>query len=276
MEDFTGMPVDQAGPSMPVAVTGWLEAPPVGADLRTAPAKKAAEEMAAESVVPPPPAFDIFRKAAVGIEERPTLNVIFKADVASSLEALERAVAVIPQDQVAFRVLDSGIGDVSEADVKTASAKGAVIFGFSVEADPAALKLAERDGIAIRTSDIIYEVVEAVRKDLERLLPSRTERTVTGKLRVLAIFKRETKSMILGGRVTSGVVKKGALVDVVKNGTSVRMGKITSLQQEKEDIAEAATGVECGLKVDTSAFTGDIAEGDMLEFVTEEQVRGSL
>ncbi|HXK36607.1 MAG TPA: translation initiation factor IF-2 [Candidatus Paceibacterota bacterium] len=276
MEDFTGAPVSEAGPSMPVAVTGWLEAPPVGAALVTAPAKKAAEDIAADSVLPPPPAFETFRTTTESEEEKVVLNVIFKADVSSSLEALERAVATISREQITLRVLDSGIGNVSEADVKTAAAKGAVIFGFSIGIDPAAAKLAERDSITIRTSDIIYEVVEAVRKDMERLLPSRTERTVVGKLRVLAIFKKDARSIILGGKVTTGVVKKGSLVDLVKEPEPVRVGKITSLQQEKQDVAEVATGVECGMRIDTSTFTGDIGEGDVLEFVTEAEVAQTL
>jgi translation initiation factor IF-2 len=97
-----------------------------------------------------------------------------------------------------------------------------------------------------------------------------------GKLRVLAIFKKETRSIILGGKVTTGVVKKGSLVDLVKGDAPVRVGKITSLQQEKQDVAEAATGVECGMRIDTSGFDGEIKEGDVLEFVTEAQVTQSL
>jgi translation initiation factor IF-2 len=271
MDNFTGTAVTSAGPSAPVSVTGWLEAPPVGAPFKTAPAKKAAEDMATDTVMPPPPSFDTFRGAGPA-EGGQTLNVIIKADVASSLEALELSLGAIPRGQVALRALDSGIGDVSEADVKTAAAKGAVIFGFHVGVDPIAAKLAERDGISVRTFDIIYELVESVRKEMEAILPTRTERTVLGKLRVLAIFKKDAKSIILGGKVTIGSVRKGSLVDLVKGENAIRVGKITSLQQEKEDVVEAGSGVECGMRIDTSSFDGDIKESDILEFVSESQV----
>jgi len=275
MDDWEGRPVTEAGPSVPVQVTGWPEAPRVGAEFRTAGAKKAAEELAADAVTPPPPSFDTFRKATEGTEKN-VLNAIFKADVASSLEAIELSISPIAHEQVAFRVLDSGTGNVSEADVKTAAAKGATIYAFRVGVEPAAAKLAERDGITIRSSDIIYELVEAFRRDLTGLLPSQTKRTVLGKLRILAIFKTDARSIILGGKITTGIGKKGALVDLASGDTPVRIGKITSLQQEKEDVSEVATGVECGMRIDTSAFSGEIKEGDILEFVTEEQVAQTL
>jgi translation initiation factor IF-2 len=277
MEDFLGSAISEATPSQPVLLTGWPEAPRVGGQFRTAAAKKAAEELAADAITPPPPAFDQFRAAsAPDGTDRLLLNVIFKADVASSLEAIELSMGQIKNEQVGLRVLDSGVGTISEADVKTASAKGATIFGFRVGVDASAQKLAERDDIAIRTFDIIYELIEAVRNALEAMLPLQTERAVTGKLRVLAIFKADARAVILGGRVTSGSVRKGALVDLVRGETPVRIGKITSLQQEKEDVSEVAQGVECGMRIDTAAFDGDISEGDTLEFVTETEVRQTL
>jgi translation initiation factor IF-2 len=276
MDDFRGSPLEAAGPSVPVQITGWPDAPQVGVSFRTASAKRAAEELAADSITPPPVPFDTFRGTAASDGDRRVLNVIFKADVASSLEAIELSVSPIAHEQVAFRVLDSGVGSISEADVKTAAAKGAIIYAFRVPVDAAAAKLAERDGITIRTSDIIYELIEAFRKDLTALLPTQIQRTIVGKLRVLAIFKQETKNIILGGKVTTGTVKKGSLVDLAKTEAPVRVGKITSLQQEKEDVSEVATGVECGMRIDTSAFSGDIKEGDILEFVTEESVQQTL
>lgn len=276
MEDFTGTALDAARPSQPVLITGWLEAPQVGAPFRTAPAKKSAEEMASEAAATPPPAFDTFRTSEAESEGKQVLNVIFKSDVASSLEAIELSVGSIAHEQVAFRVLDSGVGNISEADVRTAAAKGAIIYAFRAPIDPAAVKLAERDGIRIRSFDVIYELIEAFRADLGELLPSETKRTVLGKLRVLAIFKTETRNIILGGKVVSGTIKKGSLVDLVRNEIPVRIGKITSLQQEKEDVTEVAQGVECGMRIDTSSFDGTIQEGDTLEFITEESVKSTL
>jgi len=259
-----------------VLLTGWQEAPRVGGTFRTAPAKKAAEDMAADSITPPPAAFDTFRGEQTNGSDRLTLNVIFKADVASSLEAIDLSINAIPNEQIALRVLGSGIGNVSEGDVKTAAAKGAVILGFRVQTDAAAAKLAERDGIVIKSFDIIYELIEAIRNELAARLPTETQRTVVGKLKVLAIFKTDARAIILGGRVTTGSVRKGATVDLLKGDSPIRVGKITSLQREKEDVAEVAQGADCGMRIDTASFDGDIHEGDILEFITEAEVQLTL
>lgn len=281
MEDFAGRGVSDASPAQPVVITGWPEAPRVGEQFHAALTKKEAEILASHAITPPPSAFDASHsEQAPAGDNRPMLNIVFKADVASSLEAIELSMGAIKNEQVGFRVLSSGIGNISEADVKTAAAKGAVIIGFRVQTDTAAAKLAEREGIAIASFDVIYELIEAVRNNLASLLPSQTQRTVVGKLKVLAIFKKEARSIILGGRVVSGKVTKGAIVDLMRSdspaGEPVRVGKITSLQQEKEDVNEAAQGVECGMRIDTSDFDGDIQVGNVLEFITEEQVKQTL
>lgn len=276
MEDFLSASLQEARPSQPVLLTGWQEAPRVGGQFHTAPSKKSAEELAGDSITPPPPAFDTFRGEQSSESDRLTLNVIFKADVASSLEAIDLSIGAIPTEQIGLRVLASGIGNISEGDVKTAAAKGAVIMGFRVQTDAAAAKLAERDGIVIKSFDIIYELIEAIRNDLGALLPTETQRTVVGKLKVLAIFKTDARSIILGGRVTSGSIRNGSLVDVLKGDAAIRVGKISSLQREKEDVAEVAQGADCGMRIDTASFDGDIHEGDVLEFITEEQVKKTL
>lgn len=276
MEDFLGAPLQEARPSQPVLLTGWQEAPRVGGQYHTAPSKKSAEELAGDSITPPPVAFDTFRGDHATSADRLTLNVIFKADVASSLEAIELSIGAIPSEQIALRVLGSGIGNITEGDVKTAAAKGAIILGFRVPADAAAAKLAERDGITIRSFDIIYELIEAIRTELAALLPSETQRTVVGKLKVLAIFKTDARSVILGGRVTAGSIRKGSMVDLVQKETPIRIGKITSLQREKEDVSEVAQGADCGMRIDTNVFEGEVHEGDVLEFITEEQVKKTL
>ena len=235
-----------------------------------------ADDMAADSVTPPPTPFDTFRNAPVADDGKKSLNVIFKADVASSLEAIDLSVRAIKSEQVGLRVLDSGIGTITEADVKTAAAKGAVIFGFRVDIDGAARSTAERQSIRIANFDIIYELIEAIRVAMTELLPTTTERTVVGRLKVLAIFKTDARAIILGGRVQSGQIEKGILVDLVHGETPVRIGKVTSLQQEKEDVSEVASGVECGMRIDTAGFTGEIKEGDILEFIREAQVKQTL
>lgn len=278
MEDFRSQTVTEAEPSQPVQITGWQESPRVGMPFRTAPAKKAAEELAADSITPPPVPFESFRKSAISAEDEHihTLNVIFKTDVASSLEAIELSISAIHNDQVVLRVLDAGVGNITEADVKTASAKGAIIMGFHVAVEPAAQKLAERDGITIRTFDIIYELIEGIRNQLTELLPAQTQRTVVGRLKVLALFKKEGKHQILGGKVTSGKAEKSVLVDLVKGDVITRVGKLTQVQHNKEEMDSVKEGLEAGLRIDISSFSGDIQVGDTLEFIEEESVKQSL
>lgn len=277
MEDFRGQAIQEALPAQPTLVTGWLEAAAVGALFQGAPTKKSAEDMAQDFVMPAPAPFDSFRAGDQAVtNDKTVLNIIFKADVASSLEALQTSLGQISHPQVALRILASSIGAIGEGDIKTAAAKGAIIVGFRVGVDATAQKLAERDNISVLTFDIIYELIESVRARLGSLIPHTTERTITGKLRVLAIFKTDKRSVILGGKVTTGTIKKGATIDVVRNDIPTRVGKITNLQQEKEDTDEVGTGVECGMRIDTANFDGTIQEGDILEFVEEKQVQASL
>jgi translation initiation factor IF-2 len=172
--------------------------------------------------------------------------------------------------------LGSGIGTVTEADVKTAAAKGAVIFGFRVDVDSTARGTAERQNIRIASYDIIYELIEAVRNSLAELLPADINRTVLARMKVLALFKKEGKNQILGGKVTSGAARRGALVDLVQGKEVVRVGKLTQLQHNKEDVETVREGSEAGLRIDISGFTGDIQVGDVLEICEEERVKATL
>ncbi|KKS84716.1 MAG: Translation initiation factor IF-2, partial [Candidatus Gottesmanbacteria bacterium GW2011_GWB1_43_11] len=278
MDDFRGKSISEAGPAVPVAIAGWPESPQVGAEFNTAIAKRAAEDLAADNVTPPPVAFDTFRNTGSSeqSEEKQTLNVLFKADVASSIEAINQSVADINHDEVQFRVLGSSVGDINEADVQTAAAKGAIIYAFRVGIDSATTKRAERDGIRIRSFDVIYELTDALREDLATLLPSATERTAEGTLKILAIFRTDAKSRIIGGKVVSGSASRGALIDLVRGDERIRVGRLVGVQHNKEDRESVAQGLEAGLRIDTSAFTGDISVGDTLEFVREQTVKRTL
>ena len=278
MDDFRGKSISEAGLAVPVAIAGWPESPQVGAEFNTAIAKRAAEDLAADNVTPPPVAFDTFRNTGSSeqSEEKQTLNVLFKADVASSIEAINQSVADINHDEVQFRVLGSSVGDINEADVQTAAAKGAIIYAFRVGIDSATTKRAERDGIRIRSFDVIYELTDALREDLATLLPSATERTAEGTLKILAIFCTDAKSRIIGGKVVSGSASRGALIDLVRGDERIRVGRLVGVQHNKEDRESVAQGLEAGLRIDTSAFTGDISVGDTLEFVREQTVKRTL
>jgi len=277
LEDFNGNTVQEAGPSQPVVVLGWTASPDLGRSFRATNVKKVADEWQADSVASAPlfPFFsDSLRKEyAPGI---PILNVIFKADVTSSLEAVELSIQSISTERVGFRVLDFGIGNITEQDVKTASSKGAAIMGFRVGIEPSGAKHAEKMGIPLQSFDVIYELVESFRNQLADLLEPVVERTIIGKLKILKLFKIDGRNQILGGRVSSGKAVRGSLVDVVRGDSSIKLGKIIQLQHEKQDMTEVSEGLEAGLRIDITAAKTQPAEGDTLELYEEKKVRQDL
>ncbi|HXV26981.1 MAG TPA: translation initiation factor IF-2 [Candidatus Paceibacterota bacterium] len=277
MEDFNGGTLTEALPSQPALVLGWTSAPDLGRPFRATDIKKVADEWAADSVASAPP-FEHFRSSlrAEHPADTKVLNVIFKADVTSSLEALELSVKDIAGENVAYRVVEFGVGNVTEQDIKAATAKGAVIFGFRVGIEPSAAKMAEREGIRIVTHDVIYEVIESFREELSGLLAPELKRNVLGKLRILALFKKEGTKQILGGKVTGGKAVRGCLADVVRDGKTVRLGKVVQLQHNKEDVTEVREGLEAGLRIDITQAQTEAKEGDVLELYEEEKVRQNL
>ena len=277
MEDFNGEQIRQAGPSVPALVLGWAQAPDIGQTFRATDVKKVADSWEEDSV----PASDTFAffneslKASIE-KDKKVLNVIFKADVSSSLEAIELSVKGITSEKVAFRVLDYGVGNVSEKDVKTAAANGAIILGFHVGIEKSAEKFAEKEGITIETYDIIYELIEAFRNALADLLEPELKRNVLGQLEVLALFKLEGAKQVLGGRVTKGKFVRGEMVDVVRGEDRKRLGKLLQLQHNKEDVTEVSQGLEAGMRIDISKAEAESQVGDTLELYEEEKIRQEL
>lgn len=277
MEDFLGKTVKEAVPSQPVQILGWSSAPAIGKEFKlTSSEKDSIESSAGEQT-----SDQLFKNFKGFSEEGPgkkNLNIILKSDVSSSLEALESSLGMIKSDEVALRVVAYDIGNVSESDVKMAAGTRAVILGFRVDVDGLAKKLSEKDSIKINTFDIIYELVEYVRKEISMLLEPEVRRTVLGKVKILAVFKTESKYQIIGGKVVSGKIAKGSIADVMRNHSKLIGGRITQLQQGKNDTSEVKEGFECGMKFE--ALPGqpswDIKEGDLLEIFHEEKISRSL
>lgn len=277
MEDFSGNTIAQALPSQPAMVIGWTQAPEIGQTFRSTTVKKVADEWEQDSV-PATDSFAFFKESlwADIPKESKVLNVIFKADVLSSLEAIELSVQGIESEKVAFRVLSYGVGNVNERDVKTAVPKGALILGFHVGVEPSAKKLSEKESISIETYDIIYELIEAFRTAMADQLEPELKRNVLGQLNILALFKIEGNKQVLGGRVSKGKVVRGSFVDLVKGEKRLKIGKLLQLQHNKEDVTEVATGMEAGLRIDISAAEGSPEVGDTLELYEKEKVRQNL
>lgn len=277
LQDFIGKPILEAKPSQPVQITGWQNAPEIGRTFISAYSKDEAVKIQADNV-DLTPLFQFFS----GVKEEEQLgkkfvNIIFKSDVISSLEALDNILQGVKSDEVGYRVIAYDIGNITEGDVKTATASNAQIVGFRVGVEDSAKRLAEREGIKITSFDVIYNMVEYIRGEMVLLLEPEVKKTLLGKLKILAVFKKDSKSQIIGGKVVSGKVLRGSTVDLMRGGSKIGGGKIIQLQHDKEDITEVKEGLEAGLRIESVGKEQlDIKEGDILECYEEERIARSL
>ena len=286
MEDFNGQPIAQARPSQPVVITGWPDTPEIGREFTSAVSKDKAMDLVAENVNLAP-LFKFFLGGAhdVKIEEgqpaqpnKKYVRLLVKADVSSSLEAIDASLRQIKSDEVGYTIVDQCIGPISDADIRMAMAGKAAIIGFRVPLEPSVRKVAEQDSVSVATFDIIYELIEYVRVQMANLLEPETRRNQLGKLKILAVFKKTGAVQIVGGRVQSGSVVRGSLADVTRAGSVLMTGKVSQVQQEKEDVTEANDGSECGIRFEAvdSKNMADIAVGDILEIYQEEKLAKTL
>ncbi len=280
MEDFLGRLIIEAVPSQPVRIIGLSSSPAIGKEFIVANSRDEASNLAAENANLAP-LFRFFKgipESKETIDKNKTLNIIFKSDVSSSLEAIESALGAIKSEEVACRVVSHDIGNVSESDIKFAIGSGALVVGFRVEIDPSAKKLAEKENVKVATFSIIYELAEYIRQEMSKLLEPEIRRTLLGKVKILAVFKKDSKSQIIGGKVISGKITRGTLADVVRNNAKLLGGRIIQLQQNKQDASEVNEGFECGMKFESlpNQPAWDIKEGDVLEVYGEEKIPRNL
>ena len=277
MDDFLGQPVTEAVPAQPVQIIGWSFSPSIGKKLISADSKDEAEKIASQNT-DVAPLFQFVDKNKSENTNGKVLNIILKSDVASSLEAIELSLNAIKSDEVAYRAIQYDIGNIGEGDIKMAVGAGARVLGFRVQVDESAKKMAEKESVKVVTFDIIYELIEYIRKEMSELLEPEVKRTLLGKLKVLAVFKIEGKNQIIGGKVTSGKITRGSLAEVLRNNAKLLSGKISQLQHNKNDVSEVKEGLECGLKFEMipGQTAWDIKEGDILEIYEEEKIARNL
>ncbi|MDP2910398.1 MAG: translation initiation factor IF-2 [bacterium] len=268
MEDFQGNCVNQALPSLPVIIIGFETGPGVGEEFKVFSDIEQAEKQIKK------PEARVFKnlKDEAG-KDKKVLNLILKIDVLGSLEAIESVLKDIPQEKVLVNILKAGAGEINDSDVRTAKTFNAKIVGFRVKTNQAAQKLALREKITIMNFEVIYELAQAVRQFLEKKVGHEIVKTSIGKIKILAIFKKEKNNQIVGGKVMGGEVKRGVSLEVYRDEELAGKGKIAKLQQDKKDVDQVAKGRECGI-----LFSGDVElkEGDILEAYIEERVKGEL
>jgi translation initiation factor IF-2 len=214
---------------------------------------------------------EVFAKAREG--EVNELNIVLKADVSGSLEALQDEIAKLPQEEIVVNVIHAAPGGINESDVMLAAASDAVIIGFNVRPLADARRAAEQEGVEIRSYSVIYKVTEDLRAAMEGMLqPEEVEQTL-GQAEVLELFKASRVGTIAGCSVTDGKVVRGAEVRLIRDGTVVWSGRIGSLRRFKDDVSEVEAGLECGVVLEGYQ---DVKVGDVLEVFETRQVEKTL
>jgi translation initiation factor IF-2 len=214
---------------------------------------------------------EVFAKAKQG--EIKQLNLLLKADVSGSLEALQDEIAKLPQDEVGVDIIRAAAGGINESDVMLAAASDAIIIGFNVRPLADARRAAESEGVEIRTYSVIYKITEELRAAMEGMLePEEVEETL-GEVEVLELFKASKIGTIAGSKVNEGKIERDADVRLLREGTVIWTGKVRSLRRFKDDVREVEVGQECGVTLDGFA---DVKVGDVLEVFKTKKVEKTL
>ncbi|MDO8494901.1 MAG: translation initiation factor IF-2 [bacterium] len=279
LENFLGKGVTEAGPSDPVVVSGWSVSPSLGETFNLVDSREEATKLAQSHAQLGKSALFMYESGPEKSKAK-VLNLVIKADVSSSLEAIDQVLRTIHSEEVTYRVIDFGMGNISDGDIKKAVSSKAIVIGFHVAFSDQLKLVAEREKVEVLTFDIIYELLEEIKKRMSTLLDPEVNRIPLGRLKVLALFKKDVKSQIVGGKVVSGKIKRGALVDVMRSNAVVVTGRLGQLQAQKADTDEVAEGSEAGLRVDffNKAMTPNlyIREGDILDIYEEERIQRSI
>ena len=281
MLDENGKPIKEAGPSIPVEILGLDGTPDAGDEMSVLSDEKKAREVA------------LFRQGKfrevklarahagklenifenMGQAEKKTLNIVLKSDVRGSLEALNGALNGLGNDEVQVRVVGGGVGGITESDANLALASNAVLFGFNVRADAGARKIVEQEGLDMRYYNVIYDIIEDVKKALTGMLGSDVRENILGIAEVRDVFRSPKFGAIAGCMVIEGVVHRNRPIRVLREDIVIFEGELESLRRFKDDASEVRAGMECGIGVKSY---NDVKVGDKIEVFEKVQVARSL
>jgi translation initiation factor IF-2 len=270
MFDENGIPVEEATPARPVQVIGLNEVPEAGDEFRVVDAERFARDVAErrsarerrkELAERRPTTLEEFT-SAVQAGDKAHLNVIIKADVSGSAEALEDALLKLELDEVQVRVIQKGVGAITQGDVRLAEASDAIIVAFNVRPGANAREEIDRSGVDVRTYRIIYEAIEDIERAVKGLLAPEFREQVLGEAEVREVFKVPRVGFVFGCMVTRGEIRRDAGVRVVREGVVIAEDKMSSLRRFKDDVREVREGFECGIGLDRFQ---DVKEGDVFE-----------
>ena len=277
MMDDKGRRVTEAGPSQPVEVLGFSEVPSAGDVMNVAEVDKLSRQVAEErrdkqkaeqlKAMSKVSLDDLFNQIAEG--QMKELNIIVKADVQGSVEAVKQALEKLSNEEVRVKCIHGGVGAITASDIMFASASNAIVIGFNVRPDAMARETAERENVDVRLYRIIYQAIEDMEKAMKGLFAPVFKEVELGRITVRSTFKVSGVGTIAGAYVNSGKVNRNAQVRVVRDGVVIHEGKIASLKRFKDDVKEVSAGFECGIGLENF---NDIHEEDVIEAFEMQQV----
>lgn len=281
--DFKGSALKQAGPSTPVTVTGFKELPQFGDIFTIVKSEKDARlqveraraEVARNAASTNVTGADLL-KLMTQKHDTQEMNVIVKADVQGSLTSVMDSLRLVDtQGAINLRIISSGVGNITESDVRLAESSGAIIYGFSVELPPAVKRIAMRDKIQVRIYRVIYELLDDARSSMEQMLAPEVVETEVGALTVKGIFRTLKDEVICGGEVTKGKITANVLARVKRGDEQLAEAEVISVQRQQQEAKEVFEGEMCGLSLKTHKKLL-LEEGDKLELFTRELVKRTL
>ncbi len=285
MQNYKGDAIKIAGPSTPVTITGFKEVPQFGDQFTAVASEKEARKLVeqhrqerAENEASSNVTGSDLLKMMSQKHDAEDFNVIIKADVQGSLTSVIDSLKLIETgDDVNLRVVSSGIGNISENDVRLAiGAKNTVVYGFNVQLPPNVKRLAQRDRVEVRLFNIIYELLDDAKNSMSELLAPEVIETEVGKLTIKGVFRTTKEQIICGGEVTSGKVTAGLLARVIRGKEQIGETEVEHVQRQQIEAKEVFEGEMCGLSLKTSGKKLQLEEGDKLEFFTRELKQRAL
>ena len=273
MEDHAGVTIREANFSKPIRLTGFDELPEVGSAFSSYKNKREAEKTRPDAI-PIQPGIASRQTSDVETTEEGghfALSIIIRADTTGSLEAVAHEIARIGDEHSSVRIVQSGVGNISENDVKTAAASPTRVnvIGFNVGVERIAEERARQSGVTIETFDIIYKLTERIEEILRKTRPKREMEEIVGRARILKQFSSQKNTRVIGGSVSEGYIVRNASVRIQRRNTTIGVGKLKNLQSHKQNVERVETGSEFGAQVE-SVF--EIAQGDILECFTTSTV----
>jgi translation initiation factor IF-2 len=280
--DYAGRPLAIAGPSTPATITGFKEVPSFGDRFIVVKNEKAARQLVEkhrisaerDKVQTNVTGSDLLRMMNKRAESQ-DVNIIVKADVQGSLTSVTDSLKLLENEELIMRIIGSGIGSISENDVRLAASSNAVIYGFNVQLPPAVKRLAARDKVSIRIFKVIYELLDDVRVLMEDMLSPEVVETEIGELKILGIFRTTRDEVICGGEVLKGKVTPGLLARLVRDKETLSEVEVLKVQRQQQEAKEVFEGEQCGLEIKTNGKLL-IQENDRLEFFTRELKKRTL